>query len=133
MATREQTPRTTRAPKPAAGNSFAEAFPSSTKVYLEGPHGVRVPVREIALSGGEPPLQVYDPSGPQGFDVRQGLPSLRRPWIMGRGVDELPPSSRSMSELIPESLRRPVLRGRSTVTQLRYARAGEITLRRSNG
>src|SRR5512141_1949407 len=127
MATREQTPRTTRAPKPAAGSSFAEAFPNSTKVYLEGPHGVRVPVREIALAGGEPPLQVYDPSGPQGFDVRQGLPPLRRPWITGRGVDELPPSERSMSELIPESLRRPVLRGRSTVTQLRYARAGEIT------
>ncbi|MGE5093242.1 MAG: phosphomethylpyrimidine synthase ThiC [Bacillota bacterium] len=127
MATREQTPRTIRAPKPAAGSSFAEAFPSSTKVYLEGPHGVRVPVREIALSGGEPPLQVYDPSGPQGFDVRQGLPPLRRPWIIGRGVEELPPSSRSMSELIPESLRRPVLRGRATVTQLRYARAGEIT------
>jgi phosphomethylpyrimidine synthase len=127
MATREQSPRTSRAPKPAAGTSFTDAFPSSTKVYLEGPHGVRVPVREIALAGGEPPLQVYDPSGPQGFDVRQGLPPLRRPWIMGRGVEELPPSDRSMSELIPGSLRRPVLRGRSTVTQLRSARAGEIT------
>ena len=114
MATREHT-------------SFTEAFPNSTKVYLEGPRGVRVPVREIALSGGEAPLQVYDPSGPQGFDVRQGLPPLRRPWIMSRGVDELPPSARSMSDLIPASLRRSVLRGRSTVTQLRYARAGEIT------
>src|SRR5690349_15944617 len=127
MATREQSPRTSRAPNPATGTSFTDAFPGSTKVYLEGPRGVRVPVREIALAGGEPPLQVYDPSGPQGFDVRQGLPPLRRPWIMARGVEELPPSSRSMSDLIPESLRRPVLRGRSTVTQLRFARKGEIT------
>ena len=31
-------------------------------------------MREIALSGGEPPLRVYDTSGPQGFDVREGLP-----------------------------------------------------------
>jgi hypothetical protein len=93
MATREQSPRTSRAPNPAAGTSFTDAFPGSTKVYLEGPRGVRVPVREIALAGGEPPLQVYDPSGPQGFDVRQGLPPLRRPWITTRGVEELPPSS----------------------------------------
>ncbi len=128
MATREQNPRTratTGTPPPSSG--FGDAFPNSSKVYLEGPRGVRVPVREIALSGGEPPVQVYDPSGPQGFDVRDGLPPLRRAWIAGRGVDELPPSPRSASELIPDSLRRPVLRGRSTVTQLRYARAGQIT------
>ena len=31
--------------------------------------GVRVPMREIALSGGEPPLRVYDTSGPQDHDV----------------------------------------------------------------
>ena len=38
-------------------------------------------MREIALSGGEPPLRVYDTSGPQGFDVREGLPPLRPAWI----------------------------------------------------
>ena len=42
-------------------------------------------MREIALSGGEPPLRVYDTSGPQGGDVREGLPALRRPWIEARG------------------------------------------------
>ena len=46
---------------------------------------VRVPMREIALSGGEPPLRVYDTSGPQGHDVREGLPPLRAPWIAARG------------------------------------------------
>jgi phosphomethylpyrimidine synthase len=68
--------------------AFSEAFPRSTKVYLEGDRGVRVPVREIALSGGELPLQVYDTSGPQGFDVRRGVPPLRRPWILSREVEE---------------------------------------------
>ena len=46
--------------------SYGDAFPNSTKVYLEGSRGIRVPMREIALSGGEPPLRVYDTSGPQG-------------------------------------------------------------------
>ena len=72
----------------AVGGSFAESFPNSTKVYIEGSEGVRVPMREIALSGGEPPLRVYDTSGPQGFDVREGLPSVRRGWIGARGVEE---------------------------------------------
>ena len=42
-------------------------------------------MREIALSGGEPPLRVYDTSGPRGRDVREGLPSVREAWI-GRGT-----------------------------------------------
>ncbi len=112
MATREQ--------------SFSDAFPNSSKVYLEGPHGVRVPVREIALAGGEPPVQVYDPSGPQGFDVRRGLPPLRRGWIAARDIKTVS-AARPESALVPEALRRPVVRGRSTVTQLRYARRGDVT------
>ena len=44
-----------------------------------------VPMREIALSGGEPPLRVYDTSGPRDVDVRQGLPLSRRDWVMARG------------------------------------------------
>ena len=49
---------------------------------------MRVPMREIALSGGEPPLRVYDTSGPQGFDVKDGLPKLRAEWIRARGVEQ---------------------------------------------
>ena len=68
--------------------SSHETHPNSRKVYI-GPYNV--PVREIALSGGEPPMQVYDSSGPQGLDVRDGLPPLRREWIATRGdVDTVP-------------------------------------------
>ncbi len=40
-------------------------------------------MREITLAGNEAPLRVYDTSGPQGGDVREGLPALRQPWIDG--------------------------------------------------
>src|SRR3712207_4198370 len=53
-------------------------LPSSRKVYLtEGQ--LQVPVREIAVSAGNPPVRVYDTTGPQGHDVRVGLPKLRKP------------------------------------------------------
>ena len=67
-------------------DTFEHAFPGSRKAHVEGPRGIRVPMREIVLSGGEPPLRVYDPSGPQGVDVRQGLPALRQPWLLERDV-----------------------------------------------
>ena len=65
---------------PLQSSDFTSAFPNSRKVYVED-RGVRVPFREIALGGGEAPLRVYDTSGPHGFDVRDGLPPLRRDWI----------------------------------------------------
>jgi phosphomethylpyrimidine synthase len=139
MATRSTTRRSTQRvkhprPSPAAGASFAESFPNSTKVYVEGARGVSVPMREISLSGGEAPLRVYDTSGPQGFDVREGLPSLRGEWIRARDVGGTAvrryggrTTPGSDTRLIPETLRRPALRGRSAITQLHYARAGETT------
>jgi phosphomethylpyrimidine synthase len=117
---------------PVALGDYGEAFPASRKVYVEGRHGVRVPMREISLSGGEPPLRVYDTSGPLGGDVRQGLPPLRAEWIRARGgVEEVSPSyrpdpARSPAE-IPATLSRKVLRGTGCVTQMHYARRGEIT------
>jgi phosphomethylpyrimidine synthase len=93
---------TTRAPlPPLQAADFASAFPNSRKVYADGP-GVRVPMREIQLGGGEPALRVYDTSGPQGVNVREGLPQLRRDWIQKR-------------------------RGSEAVTQLHYARRGVVT------
>src|SRR3954465_14905143 len=83
-------------------SDFSSAFPNSTKIYVDGGQSVRVPMREIALSGGEPALRVYDTSGPQGHDVQRGLPKLRAPWVAGR-------------------------RGQPCVTQLHYARKGEVT------
>src|SRR4029078_4950067 len=62
---------------------FATAFPSSRKVYdarqarltADGPDvTLQVPVREVALSGGEAPVRLYDTSGSQGGGVRGGLP-----------------------------------------------------------
>src|SRR5262249_55540980 len=87
-------------------SEFSTAFPNSTKVFVDGPQGVRVPMREIALSGGEAPLRVYDSSGPQGHDVSAGLPKLRESWVAAR---------------------RPAARRGEAVTQLAYARHGEIT------
>ena len=60
-----------------------EGFPASEKVYVEQGN-LKVPVRRIALSGGEQPFDVYDTSGPQGHAPEQGLPKLRAPWIEAR-------------------------------------------------
>ncbi len=118
-------------------STFEDSFPNSTKVYVEGPHGIRVPMREIALSGGEPPLRVYDTSGPQKVDVRDGLPKLRADWIRSRGdvEDFLAPShpdrhrGRNPAVEMPAALLTPPLRAKpgQNVTQLHYARRGEIT------
>ena len=68
----------TRHSLPALQQSdFASAFPNSKKVYVEA-GDLRVPMREISLGGGEPALRVYDTSGPQGHDIREGLPLLRQ-------------------------------------------------------
>ena len=125
---------TTRTPlSPLQKSDFTSAFPSSRKVYVEE-RGVRVPVREIALSGGEAPLRVYDTSGPQDHDPRNGLPPLRREWIESRGgVREVPRSyrpgtadPRPMPAVLAAKMRT-ALRGDGAVTQLRYARQGVIT------
>src|SRR5579884_2064638 len=99
---------------------YGDAFPSSRKVYLDGPDGVRVPVREISLSGGEPPLRVYDTSGPRGHDVRDGLPPLRAEWIASRG--DTVPVDRSYRPIpgiktveLPQGLVRRALRGTGCV------------------
>src|SRR5215510_12071781 len=88
-------------------SEFSKAFPNSTKVYVDGSQDVRVPMREIALTGGEAPLRVYDTSGPHGHDVNDGLPKLREPWVAARRGAK-------------------AFAGRC-VTQLHYARSGEIT------
>jgi phosphomethylpyrimidine synthase len=81
----------------------SDDLPSSDKVYV-GDGEIKVPFREIHLSGGEPSLRVYDTTGPQGYDVRQGLPALRQPWIQKR-----------------------IARGDTNFSQMHYARKGEIT------
>ena len=99
------------------------------RVYVEVAEGVRVPVRKINLTAGEP-IYLYDTAGPQDHDIREGLPPLRAEWIRARGdCDEVAPLKSPATEpLIPEKLQRPkILRGRGPVTQLHYARQGIIT------
>src|SRR5688572_15252702 len=80
---------------------LAESFPSSQKVE-EGE--LKVPFRVIELSGGEPPVKVYDTTGPQGCDVRKGLPPRRAEWI-ARRLAEKP----------------------ANLSQMHYARRGIVT------
>src|SRR4029077_14851429 len=120
---------------PIPGTSdYGDAFPASRRVHVDGPHGIRVPMREIELSGGEPSLRVYDTSGPRAADVRLGLPRLREPWIRARGDvreagrHELPAFARDKRHgdaTIPEGLSHTVLRGTGPVTQMHYARKRE--------
>ncbi|MDP3458749.1 MAG: phosphomethylpyrimidine synthase ThiC, partial [Hyphomonas sp.] len=67
-------------------------LPASRKVYTHPAPGLAVPRREIDLhpSANEPPLPVYDTSGPYSdpavtIDVEKGLARARRDWILARG------------------------------------------------
>ena len=68
------------------------ALPSSTRIYVLGNvhPSVRVPLREIHVSGSNASVRVYDTRGAWGdptqvCDVHHGLPALRLPWILERG------------------------------------------------
>ncbi|WP_412065372.1 phosphomethylpyrimidine synthase ThiC [Rhizobium sp. SYY.PMSO] len=123
-------------------------LPASRKIHVTGDiHAdVRVPMREISVhpTSGEPPVIVYDSSGPytiEGAEIRieQGLPQLRRNWVLARGdVDayegrHVRPEDNGFvtgERLTPEFPgRRQPLRARDgkAVTQIAYARAGIVT------
>jgi phosphomethylpyrimidine synthase len=144
-----------------------DAFPASRKVYAFGSlyKDLRVPFREISLNRTKSfdgtyeinePVRVYDTSGPWSdpaiqCNVREGLPALRRNWILSRAdVEEYngrvvrPEDNGYLSEVHAHSaattdrrgkleffpgLRRKPLRASSgaNVTQLHYARRGIIT------
>ena len=67
-------------------------LPSSRKVYTHPLPDLAVPHREIDLhpSANEPPVPVYDTSGPYTdpsvtIDVEKGLARTRRDWVLERG------------------------------------------------
>ena len=68
-----------RDPKPTydalPGDLFSQAYPGSKKIMIER-DGFLIPTREVELSNDEPPVHIYDTSGPQDCDVRCGLPVL---------------------------------------------------------
>jgi phosphomethylpyrimidine synthase len=128
------------APKVTTG-----ALPGSRKVYSapESHDDLRVPLREIALSGGTS-FRVYDTSGPYSdpsveIDVRRGLPPLREMWIKARGGVQAYHGRTVKPEdngnVAPSHLAREFAAVRHTlrglagnpVTQLELARAGIIT------
>jgi phosphomethylpyrimidine synthase len=123
--------------------------PGSRKVYQQGVlHPcVSVPFREVAVhpSAGEPPVTIYDPSGPYTdpnavIDIKKGLAAPRDQWVRARGdVEEVAPrpvkpednghaKGRHLAPQFDISARK-ILRakGGAAVTQLEYARAGVIT------
>jgi len=109
---------------------FDEAFPNSRKVHREAGR-VRVPFRRVDLSGGEPPIDLYDTSGPQGCAVADGLPPLRRQWILERGGvrEELRSTPIDVAKMAAPLAARATttLRGDACVTQMHYARKGVVT------
>jgi phosphomethylpyrimidine synthase len=116
-------------------------LPGSRKVFVDG-----VPFREVALSGGEAPVRLYDTSGPYtdesvAIDIEKGLAARRREWIRARGdVEEYDGRTRQPEDdglkrgellSVPQFDRqsRKPLRAKPgrNVTQLHYARQGIIT------
>ena len=118
----------------------------SRKIHV-GP--LKVAMREIDLEpgSGEPPVRVYDTSGPYTdpnarIDIMTGLPTLRRDWIVGRGdveeydAREIQPEDNGLKgpdrsggvQPFPNLVKRP-LRAKpgANVSQMHYARRGIIT------
>jgi phosphomethylpyrimidine synthase len=117
----------------------------SRKVYLEGPRGQRVPMREVQLTTGDA-VVLYDTSGPYtddtvATDIRRGLAALRAPWIAERGDTEeyqgrdarpeddgrRPGDLGNLDAVFDTAARKPLRAKGDAVTQLAYARRGEIT------
>ncbi len=95
------TEETTGAPTPETHDASLAPLPASTRVYVQGElhPQIRVPMREISLSDTKSfngriekneAVRVYDCSGPWGDPdfkgtSEEGLPALRRDWILARG------------------------------------------------
>ncbi|WP_375285901.1 phosphomethylpyrimidine synthase ThiC [Sphingomonas sp.] len=118
----------------------------SRKIHV-GPLNVAMRAIDLDPSSGEPPLNVYDTSGPYSdpnvrIDIQTGLPLLRRPWIEARGDIEsyharevrpedngqLGPDRSGGVPRYPNAVKRP-LRAKpgQNVSQMHYARRGIIT------
>ena len=123
-------------------------LPASRRVWHRGVlhPDIRVPMREIDVhpTAGEPPVTVYDSSGPYtdpavAIAIDKGLPRLRESWVVARGDTEtyqgrhVKPADNGFAEgkrLTPEfplSHQPRRARGERAVTQIAYARAGIIT------
>ncbi len=120
-------------------------LPGARKVYAEPRANIRVPFREIALepSANEPPVRVYDASGPYTedaprIDLSQGLPRTREVWYAARGFENyqgrtIKPEDNGnvgTDKLVPPCPANVAPRrgaAGSLTTQYEFARAGIIT------
>ncbi|MFZ3033356.1 MAG: phosphomethylpyrimidine synthase ThiC [Parvibaculum sp.] len=135
-------------PRPELGDVTTGPLPASKKIFTspEGFDGMKVPFREISLheTAKEPPVRVYDTSGPYTdptvtIDVEKGLPRSREVWIEARGDTELydgrdvkPEDNGNVSDAklaraFPIHNRPRRGKPGHLVTQYEYARAGVIT------
>ncbi|QXX75516.1 phosphomethylpyrimidine synthase ThiC [Methylovirgula sp. HY1] len=123
-------------------------LPGARKIYHQpqGRSDIKVPFREVALdpSANEPPVRIYDASGPYteaepDIDLAAGLPPLREAWLAkrdgfetyaGRAIRPEDNGHVDAERLVPlcPAVRAP-RRGRdgALVTQYEFARAGIIT------
>lgn len=119
----------------------------SAKRYgaFDGLGGIGVPYREITLSpsANEPPVRVYDASGPYtdpsaAIDLANGLPQLREGWVAARGFGAIAPRDVkpedngfvTADKLVPACPANRIIRAGlpgQKVTQFEFARAGIIT------
>eukprot|EP00878_Enallax_costatus_P011367 GHUV01011870.1.p1 GENE.GHUV01011870.1~~GHUV01011870.1.p1 ORF type:complete len:274 (+),score=21.87 GHUV01011870.1:173-994(+) len=86
--------------------TFADCFPGSEKCYNTVEHEgytMQVPFRRVHLTNGNH-FDLYDTSGPQGINPREGLPKLRAAWVSARDAA-----------------------GDTCQTQMYYARQGVVT------
>src|SRR5688572_13049823 len=119
-------------------DAAVQPLPNSRKVHVSD---LRVPMREIAQTGDNPPIAVYDTSGPYTdpavkIDIRKGLAPLREKWILGRNDAQLleAPSSEYGRKRLADpqlaalrfDLKRNPRKGKC-LTQMHYARRGIIT------
>ncbi|GIH95566.1 phosphomethylpyrimidine synthase ThiC [Planobispora siamensis] len=126
---------------------MADARLSSSKIYVGD---LRVPMREVRLTNGES-VTLYDTSGPctdpaVSVDVTRGLPRLREEWILDRGdvaryggrrpgpaddghrdQESWDRDLRSLDAVFAGGGRGPLRAAGAPVTQLAYARRGQIT------
>ncbi|MEO5763251.1 MAG: phosphomethylpyrimidine synthase ThiC, partial [Vicinamibacteria bacterium] len=144
--------------------SSPSSTPRARRVFVDGPHGIRVPFREVTphptrdrfgKAEENETVRLYETSGPWGDpafvgDVRDGLPTHRRHWILERGdVEEVagrgtkPEDNGSLTDELKRigkiraddkletfrKTRTQVLRAKpgARVTQMHYARKGIVT------
>lgn len=134
---------TTHAPAPATAGVTTTPLPASRKVYVAPASApdLRVPFREIAISdASEPPLRVYDTSGPYtdpsvSIDVAAGLARPREAWLAGRaGIERYTghqivaaDNGDGRAPAFPIAHRPWRGTGGAPLTQMEAARAGIIT------